>query len=434
MEPIDTAILNDRWHALDAEARFGHFSRLKHPESGDFFLDLAASDQADLLVRLPADQRKVWIRLLAPDDAADVLQEMSFEDREAMLALLDTQSRQVISGLLAYAEDDAGGLMNPNFPSLRPDLGVDEALTYLRRRARSRQELGYYIYVLDGGKPIGVVSLRRLLAAIPDATVRNVMHTDVVTVRDTLDQEAVSRIFARTDLIALPVVDREGKMIGVVTVDDIVDVVQEEATEDIQKFGGMEALEERYLETSFADMVRKRAGWLAALFVGEMLTTSAMGFFEHAIHSVVVLALFVPLIISSGGNSGSQASTLVIRAMALGEVDHRDWPRVARRELLSGLALGGTLGTIGFLRVVAWEFFFGAYGPHWFGVATTVSLSLIGVVLLGTMAGSMLPFALRRAGLDPASASAPFVATFVDVTGLILYFTVASIALAGALS
>jgi magnesium transporter len=255
------------------------------------------------------------------------------------------------------------------------------------------------------------------------------MRTDLVSVTDDMDQEAVSRVFAEHDLSAIPVVDREGRMKGIVTVDDIVDVVEEEATEDIQKFGGMQALDAPYLEIGLLEMVRKRGPWLAVLLVGEMLTATAMAYFEDDIAAAVVLAVFLPLIISSGGNSGSQASTLVVRAMALGQVRLRDWWRVMRRELATGLALGAILGAIGVVRILVWHAIAGVYGDRAVGVAITVGTSLVGVVLLGTLAGSLLPFLLRRFGFDPASASAPFVATLVDVLGVILYFTAASLAL-----
>jgi magnesium transporter len=326
--------------------------------------------------------------------------------------------------------------MNPRFVRVRPDSTIDEALSYLRRQARERglYETIYYAYVLDHEQRVlGVISFRELLAAPGDRLVRHVMNSDVVTVSADTDQEEVARILNRHDLLALPVLDARGRLQGIVTVDDVADVIQEEATEDIQKLGGMEALDFPYFDTGLVAMVKKRAGWLAALFVGEMLTASAMAAYETEIAAAVVLALFVPLIISSGGNSGSQATTLVIRAMALGQVRLRDWWRVARRELVSGLALGAILASIGFVRVVAWQAAFGTYGRHAGLIALVVGLSLVGVVAWGTLIGSMLPFLLRRLGFDPASASAPFVATVVDVSGLVIYFTLARLLLTGAL-
>jgi magnesium transporter len=309
-----------------------------------------------------------------------------------------------------------------------------EALGYFRRQAqeRSGRDIPAFAYVLDAdGKLLGQVSLTDLIAADQATSVARLMQTDVITIPEAADQEEVARLFAEHGLVAAPVVDEHGRMKGVVTADDVVAVVEEEATEDIQKLGGSAALDAPYLKTAFHRMVRKRAGWLSALFLGEMLTATAMAFFEEEIARAVVLALFVPLIISSGGNSGSQASTLVIRAMALGEVRLRDWWRVVRRELAAGVVLGTVLGTIGFLRIVMWQMVSPIYGEHYLLVAATVFCSLIGVVTFGTFAGSLLPFILRRLGFDPASASAPFVATLVDVTGLVIYFTAASLILRG---
>jgi magnesium transporter len=280
---------------------------------------------------------------------------------------------------------------------------------------------------------LGVLTLRELFSARTDVTVRDVMKTEVVSVSDDMDQEHVSRLFKHYSFLAIPVLDANHCMKGIVTLDDIVDVMSEEATEDAQKFGGMEALDAPYLDIGFWTMWRKRAGWLAALFLGEMLTATAMGKFQGQIEKAVVLALFVPLIISSGGNSGSQASTLVIRAMALGELRVRDALRVVRREIAAGIALGATLGLIGMVRIVLWELMFHTYGAHSGLIALTVGVSLIGVVLFGTIAGSMLPLALHRMGFDSASASAPFVATLVDVSGLVIYFSVASLILGGTL-
>jgi magnesium transporter len=426
--------LQEAWPLLSPDDRLAGFKLLVQADADDFFLSLNARDQAELLLALPVGERRLWMRLLAPDDAADVIQEAPHAERAGLLALLDNATRTEVAALLSYAEDEAGGLMNPRYARVRPEMSVDEALSYLRRQARERLETIYYAYVLDAQQRLlGVVSFRELFAAPGDKKVQEVMHPEVVTVSEQMDQEAVSQLFAHHDLIALPVVDAEGRMKGIVTIDDIVDVVQEEATEDIQKIGGMEALDGPYLQIGFAHMVKKRAGWLSALFLGEMLTATAMGYYEHEIARAVVLALFIPLIISSGGNSGSQASTLVIRAMALGEVRLRDWWRVIHRELAAGFALGSILGAIGLTRILLWPARAQLYGEHYLLVGLTVAFSLVGVVLFGTIAGSMLPFILRRLGFDPASASAPFVATLVDVTGLVIYFTVASVILRGVL-
>jgi magnesium transporter len=431
-EQFTTEDLHDVWAVLSREERVLGFNLLPRPEAEEFYLDLDSHDQAELLFDLPPGERRSWMRLLPPDDAADIVQETPIEHRQGLLDLLDEPTRKEVRALLAYAEDQAGGLMNPRFARVRPDMTVDEAIAYLRRQTSAQVETLYYIYVLDiQQRLLGIVSVRELFAARPDKLVRDVMRTDIVTVPEDLDQEKVSRLFAKHDFMALPVVNGEGRMKGIVTVDDIVDVVNEEATEDIQKFGGMEAIDSPYFKIRFGSMVRKRAGWLTVLFLGEMLTASAMTFFEESIARAVVLALFVPLIISSGGNCGSQASTLVIRAMALGEVRLADWWRVVRRELATGLALGSLLGAIGFLRIVVWQMVRPIYGEHYMLVAVTVAVSLVGVVTFGTFTGSLLPFVLRRLGLDPASASAPFVATLVDVTGLLIYFSLAAAILTG---
>jgi magnesium transporter len=435
VERLSVEDLREAWVLFSPDDRRLAFGQLPRAEAEEFFLSLPARDQEELVLGLPREDRRSWVRLLPPDDAADLVQAAPAEEREGLLALLDDITRREVSALLAYAEDEAGGLMSPRFARVRPDASADEAISYLRRQARDRTaEAIYYAYVLDEEQRLlGVASFRDLFAAPPDRRVRDVMRTDVVSVTEDMDQEEVSRVFAESDLPAIPVVDRHGRMKGIVTVDDIVDVVAEEATEDIQKFGGVEALGTPYLETPFPAMLRKRAGWLAVLFLGEMLTATAMAFFEEEIARAVVLAVFLPLIISSGGNSGSQASTLVVRAMALGEVRLRDWWRVAGREIVTGLALGLILAAIGFVRIVVWERVAHAYGEHYLRVALTVATSLVGVVMIGTMAGSLLPFALRRLGLDPASASAPFVATLVDVTGVLIYFGAASAILTGAL-
>jgi len=428
--PVTATDLTDTWPILTPADRLEGFQLLDREEAEDLFLSLADHDQLQLLQEFSLVERRSWLRLLEPDDAADVIQEAPEEEREGLIALLDEAARKEVRALLAYAEDDAGGLMSPRYARLRPDMTVDEAISYLRRQARQRLETIYYVYVLDDHQRLlGVVSFRELFVAASGARVREVMETDVVVAHEELDQEALGHLFARHDLMAIPVVDGEGRLKGIVTVDDIVDVVQEEATEDAQKFGGMSALDAPYLSIKLPEILRKRVGWLTVLLVAQSMTVTALHYFEDQLARAVVLALFVPLIISSGGNSGSQASTLVVRAMALGEVRLRDWWRVFLRELTSGISLGAILGTIGLVGTLIF----------WPGiesvalVALTIGLSLVGVVLWGTLVGSMLPFILRRLGFDPASASAPLVATLSDVTGLVIYFSVASLVLSGTL-
>jgi magnesium transporter len=425
--------LLENWSRLGRDERPEFFRSLPHDDAADLFFSLTTWDQAELLDSLPERERRFWLRALAPDDAADVVQHFPEEERAAYLEMLDEVTRREVKALLAYQEDAAGGLMSPRFVRLRPEMTVDEAIAYVRRQA-SQVDSIHYAYVLDGQQRLlGVLGFRDLLAAAPNQLVRDVMRTEFVAVTEEVDQERLARLFEDWRLVAIPVVDAEGRMRGIVTVDDIVDAVEEEATEDIQKFGGSAALEGPYLEVGFRQMIRKRAGWLAVLFLGESFTATAMAYFEEEIARAVVLAMFIPLIISSGGNSGSQAATLVIRAMALGEVGLRDWWRILRRELGSGLALGAVLGAIGFARIVLWQLVGHVYGEHYLLVALTVAVSLIGVVLFGTITGSMLPIILRRLGFDPASASAPFVATLVDVTGVVIYFTVAAVILRGTL-
>ena len=377
------------------------------------------------LTRGPRTRRRWFLGL---DFADQVLQLAS----EMEVAVVAERSRL---GLAAspYPEDEAGALMHAGYVRISPDVTVEEAIFKIRQQA-GRVEMIYYAYVLDESEHlIGVVSFRELLSAERSRKIREVMRTDYIHVVEDADQETVAQLLAKHRLLAVPVLDQDGHMLGIITSADVAGLVQQEAGEDILKIGGMEALDGPYLEVTFGQMVRKRAGWLAILFVGEMLTATAMGFFSAEIERAVVLALFIPLIISSGGNSGSQATTLVIRAMALGEIRLRDWWRVIQRELAAGLTLGTILGVIGISRILLWHTLRGTYGPHYLVVALTIGCSLVGVVMFGTTAGSMLPFLLRRCGLDPASASAPFVATLVDVTGLVIYFSVANIILRGIL-
>ena len=400
-------------------------------------LEYVADDvRSALLEEMDAEQAAALLTGMTPDERADALEEMDEEAADEILEELPDRERAETERLLQYEPDTAGGLMTTQFVAVSDQETVDQALLTIRAMARAgRREAMGTVYAVDArGALTGVLSLRELLAAPEGAKLAGVAWTEVVTVPATADREEVANLTSNYDLVAVPVVDEQQRLVGVVTVDDVIDVIQEEQTEDVQKFGGLEALEEPYLQSGLLELLKKRAGWLTILFVGEMFTAGAMGYFEDEIAHAVVLALFVPLIISSGGNSGSQATSLIIRAMALQEVRLGDWWRVIGREFLAGLSLGAILGVLGVVRVIGWqELGLYDYGPHFVRVALTVGISLVGVVTFGTLTGSMLPFALRRAGFDPASASAPFVATLVDVTGLVIYFSVALTLLRGTL-
>lgn len=430
----DLSVIHDEWSQLNKEKRKNKFNSLNRTDAEELFLNLNASDQHELIDDLSNLEIRSWLRLLAPDDAADLIQEVGVERKDELLSLLDPQTKREVSALLAYSEDNAGGLMNSRFIRLRPNMNVDEAISYIRIQAKTQVETVYYSYVLDPEqKLVGVISFRELFASAASKKVDEIMHTDVIKISVDMDQEHIGQVFSKYELMAIPVIDNENRMVGIVTFDDIAQAIQEEATEDIHKIGAVETLDAPYLQISLTEMIRKRGGWLLILFIGEMFTASAMGYFEDEIKRAVVLSMFLPLIISSGGNSGSQASTLIVRAMALGEIRLKDWWRVFVRELAVGLSLGVLLGVIGMLRIYLWPWREQMYGEHYLLIGATVSASVIGVVLWGAISGAMLPFILRRFKLDPASASAPAVATIVDVTGLVIYFTVASMILKGTL-
>lgn len=428
--------LTEAWPALSDEERRQGFVMLAHEEAEELLSHLSARDVEDLISELPEQQQKQWLRRLPPDDIADIVQEAPEEEQEGILELLDEPARQETAELLEYDEDDAGGLMTPRFARLRPEMTASEAIEYLRNQANENAELIYYAYVVEADERlVGVVSFRELVISPGGRAIRDLMTTDITTVPEEMDQEEVGRIFAHEDLYCLPVVDAEGRIKGIVTADDIVDVVAEEATEDMHKLGGSEALDAPYLQVGLGEMLRKRAGWLVVLLIMGFATVEAMARFQREMAHLVVLGFFVPLIISCGGNTGSQAATLVVRAMALGEVRLRDWWRVIRREFVMGLGLGLLLGAAGLGASLVWNAVWQAVTGQsrmglvpWHGAAA-VACSLIGVVLWGTLAGSMLPFVLRRLGADPASASAPLVATMVDASGLVLYFTIAGVVL-----
>ena len=436
-EELHPADLADVAEAIPEERVIQLLSVLPSERAAEVLEHLSEDRRSTVLEDMTARQAAALVSEMSPDDRADALDELEEERAEEILAEIPAAERQETERLLAYDPDTAGGLMTTQFASVSAETSVEHALAMVRQTARAgRHKAMYAIYVTDNyGRLRGVISLRELLAAPEGSLVGDQAWSEVVSVPVTATGEEVARLTSNYDLVALPVVDDTNRIVGVITVDDVIDVIQEEQTEDVQKLGGMEALDEPYMQIGFGAMLRKRAGWLSALLVGEMLTASAMGYFEHEIAQATVLAVFLPLIISSGGNSGSQSTSLIIRAMALREVSLRDWWRVALRELPSGFSLGLILGALGVLRIIVWQKLgiAGGYGEHYLLLAFTVGLSLIGVVTFGSLMGSMLPFLLRRIGFDPASASAPFVATLVDVTGVIIYFTVALAMLSGTL-
>jgi magnesium transporter len=408
--------------------------RLLNPElATDTFEYMDIDMQMNLLKAMGKEEVASILNEMSPDDRTALLEELPSAAAKQLITLLSPEERKTAVTLLGYPENSVGRLMTPDYIAVKPDWDMNKVLDYIREHGQDSETLNV-IYVLDEkGKLIDDIRIRYVLLAQPDHLVADLMDENFVALQVNDDQEHAVIVFKRYDRTALPVVDATGALIGIVTIDDVLDIAEEEATEDIHKLAAVEALEEPYSTIPIISMVKKRATWLTVLFVGEMLTASAMGFFEDEIARAVVLALFVPLIISSGGNSGSQASTLVIRALAIGEISLRDWWNIMKREFITGLMLGLILAAIGFLRIFLWESFSNIYGEHWILIGLTVSFSLVGVVLWGTISGSMLPFILKKLGLDPATSSAPFVATMVDVTGLIIYFTVAIVLLTGKL-
>ncbi|AWM87073.1 magnesium transporter [Microvirga sp. 17 mud 1-3] len=400
-------------------------------------LDQPELDNApEILAAVKPDSTAALLTGMSADRAADALRELEEPDRSNLLAVLEPEARDMLRRLLAYPEDTAGAIMTTEFVSVPATWTIAEVLHHIRMVERTRETV-YAVYVLDPIRHtlIDAVSLRRLIAGDPHANVLTVApKRKPVAISPLASRDEATRLIAKYNLLAVPVVDPKGHVLGIVTVDDVIDTIVRRSTEEVQRFGGVEALEEPYLRIRFWEMIRKRAGWLCVLFLSEMLTASAMQTFEAELEKAIVLTLFIPLIMSSGGNSGSQATSLLIRALALGELRLRDWWRVAVRELPTGLVLGTTLGAIGFLRITLWQQLgFYDYGEHWMLIGLTVAAALVGIVTFGSMAGSLLPFILRGIGFDPASASAPFVATLVDVTGLVIYFGVASIILRGTL-
>ena len=400
---------------------------------------------ADTFEYLDFDMQVNLLKAMGKEEASSILNEMSPDDRTALfedlpgvaakqlITLLSSEERKIATTLLGYPEDSVGRLMTPDYIAVKPEWTMTEVLNYIRENGKDSETLNI-IYVIDNkGKLIDDIRIRDIILSPVNNVILDLMDENFVALHVNDDQETAVREFKKYDRVALPVVDAFGVLIGIVTVDDVLDVAEEEATEDIHKLAAVEALDEPYSTIPIFSMVKKRALWLTILFISEVLTAIAMGYFEDEISKAVVLSIFIPLIISSGGNSGSQAATLVIRALAIGEITVKDWWLIMRREILSGLSLGCILGVIGFIQVTVLSNFSEGISEHWILIGLTVGCSLIGIVLWGTLSGSMLPFILKRLGADPATSSAPLVATMVDVTGLVIYFTVAILILSGTL-
>ena len=396
------------------------------------YLDL--DSQQNLLTALTKKHVTHILNSMSADDRTALLEELPGTVVQELLKLLSFKEFKIAKTLLAYGEGSVGRLMSPDYLSVKKDWNIDQVLDHIRTYGHESETLNVIYVVDDNGKLKGELLARTLLLSTPEKTVSEIIAEEkIITLTASQDQADALEAFKRYDSVALPVVDSNGYLIGVVTVDDMLDVAEEEETEDIQKFGGIEALEEPYIDLPIPQLIKKRAVWLVILFIGEMLTASAMAFFQDEMAKAIVLATFIPLIMSSGGNSGSQAASLIIRSLSLGEITIRDWWKVMRRELISGLALGCILGAIGVFRVLIWASVLGHLNTQWLYISFTIGISLVGIVMFGTLTGSMLPLLLKRLGLDPAVSSAPFVATLVDVTGIVIYFSVASLILGGIL-
>lgn len=420
-------------------------SHLSEKEQIAIFNELAPEFAVKVFEFLPFHTQKFIINSLRPEQTAHILKEMSPDDRTSfleelpphhvseLLKLLPADERAVALKLLGYPENSVGRLMTTDYMAIKMDWSVQQVLDYIRKYGHDSETISILYVTDEDGKLIDDIRLKDFLFAPLNYKVSDLADNKYIALLVNESDEDAIKVFLHYDRTALPVTDDKGFLMGIVTIDDILELVNQVDTEDIQRMGGTEALEKPYMEIAFLELMKKRASWLIVLFLGEMLTATAMGYFEEEMAKAIVLTLFIPLIISSGGNSGSQASTLIIRALALGEVTLKDWWRVMRREVFSGFFLGSILGLIGFLRIGAWSMFTDFYGPHWLGIGFTVSFTLIGVVLWGTLTGAMLPFLLKKVGFDPAVSSAPFVATLVDVIGIIIYFVTASIILHGTL-
>ncbi|GHV55754.1 magnesium transporter MgtE [Bacteroidia bacterium] len=433
---LDSLQMAEVLEHLSKTDRIVLFRLLPRQLAKDTFQILSHDEQEDIITGLAAHTGIVTSLLndLDPDDRTAFFEELPGTVVQPLVQLLAKEEREIAIRLLGYPEESIGRLMTPEYVAIKPYYTVQEALDHIRKFGHDSETLNVIYIVDDHWKLIDDIRIKEIILASPKQVVSELTDNRFVALNAYDDQEVAVKVFQDQDRVALPVVDNDGTLLGIVTVDDVLDVAEEESTEDFQKFGGTEGLDLSYTKTPLLELVRKRAGWLIILFLSEMLTASAMAYFDHEIEKAVVLALFVPLVISSGGNSGSQAASLIIRSLALGELKLKNWWYVMRKEIFSGLLLGSILAVIGFLRILIWqEAGFYNYGDYWIWVSLSVSISLIFIVLWGTLSGSMIPLILKKIGLDPATASAPFVATLVDVTGLIIYFSIAALFLSGKL-
>jgi magnesium transporter len=426
----DVAILIDEFPDHESDI----IANMSVHRAASVFKIIEFSAQKRIIKSLPPHIVAVLLNELPPDDRTDFLEELPSNVVRELIKLLNPEERKITLSLLGYPENSIGRLMTPDYVYVYPDNTIEEVFATIRKYGKNSETINVIYVINDKGELLDDIRIREFILNTPDKKVSELMDERVVSLHSEDDQETAAEVFKMNNRVALPVVSKSNKLLGIVTIDDILWVASEEFSEDIQKIGGTEALDQPYLEMPVLRLFKKRITWLVVLFLGEMLTATAMAYFEDEIAKAVVLALFVPLIISSGGNSGSQASTLIIQAMAVGEIKIRDWWRVMRREIISGLLLGTVLGLIGFFRIFIWHYFAPQlYGVHWMLIGVTVGFALLGVVMWGSLAGSMLPLLLKRLGADPAVSSAPFVATLVDVTGLVIYFSVAVLILSGTL-
>ena len=431
MHPADIA---EQLAALDSKERDISFLMLSSQKKAEVFTYFEDDIQQEIILSLGDNELAQILNNISPDDRTNLFENFPDELIRQMVNLLNPKEREIALNLIGYEKESIARLMTPNYIQIKPNWTVEKVLEHIKKYGRKAETLNF-VYVVDkDNKLIDDLRIGQLLLAEKETLISDLMDNNFIAIATTTTIELSFDTFDKYDRSALPIISEKGILVGIVTFDDIIDKIEERDTEDIQKFGGVEGLDLSYTKTPLLELVRKRAGWLIILFLGEMLTASAMGYFDGEIQKAVVLALFIPLIISSGGNSGSQAASLIIRAMALRELTLKDWWYVMRKELFSGLLLGSILGIIGFIRILVWqETGIYDYGDYWVLIALSVSVSLVFVVLWGTLSGSLIPFALRSVGLDPATASAPFVATLVDVTGLIIYFSVAALFLSGKL-